>query len=158
MSAALAALDPTVRNQLLQHLINVKDPEKTEALKIGKDDQVRAAAKISSSDKVSGCFEFSDSEPTSYPELPKGQCLVACVDRWADVQVYAIYTLEQMKSMHQNLYTGRVLNIKWCVLEIPSSLESELWENSLSHSFHLKANDGYIKNIKIDGKEHKRKE
>ena len=119
-----SVLEPTVKYHLQQHLVNVHQG-KASALKIGTTEQLGVATKISSNQKVSQCFGW-DGAPCSYPKLPKRNYLVACVDRWLDIQVFAIYSLEQMNQMHGQRDSGCVKNITWCVLEISEELESDL--------------------------------
>ena len=118
-------LDPTVKYHLQQHLVNMYHQPKASALKIGTTEQLGVATKISSSEKVSQCFSW-DGTPRSYPELPKRNYLVACVDRWLDVQVFAIYSLEQMGQMQAQRGSGCVNHIDWRVLEISEEFETEL--------------------------------
>lgn len=118
-------MDATVRYALQQHLVHFHHKDKAPAFQIGTTEQLDTAVKISDSDTVSQCFGW-DGAPSDYPELPKRNYLVACVDRWADVQVYAIYNFKQMNQMYDQRRSGYVNRIDWKVLEIPEELESDL--------------------------------
>ncbi len=125
MASRASPLDARVKHHLQQHLVNSHHREKAPALKIGTTKQLSSAVKISDSEKVSQCFGW-DETPRAYPELPKRNYLVACVDRWLDVQVFAIYTLEQMNQMQVNRGSANVNRIDWKVLEISEEFESDL--------------------------------
>lgn len=119
-------LDPIVKFNLQLHLINMRHPENASVLKIGQTEQLAVATKISSSKQVSKCFWGR--EPEYYPELPKRNYLVVCVDRWLCVEVFAIYSLEQMKQMKakEDFDSGYIQSIDWRVLELPEELEADL--------------------------------
>jgi len=119
-------VNPHVKFQLQTHLINAQRPSQAHGLKVGTTEQLSGAVKIFSSESVDRCVSRQAGLPTCYPKLPKGQHLVALVDRLIDVQVYAIYSLDQMVEMDNQRHSPAVIRMDWKVLEIPQSVEAEL--------------------------------
>lgn len=119
-------LDPNVKANLLNVLFNIQDKEKASIKMIGTKDQLDTVVKLTSSEKVTSCFRQADQSPYKYPKLLERCCLVACVDRYIEVQVFAVYTLEHMKEMHAKKGSGAVRDMSWRILEIPEELASEL--------------------------------
>lgn len=122
-------LDPKVCYALQEHLMIVHHKSSKGILELGTLENVQTAAKISTSDEVSACFDQWTNDLKRYPMLPSKNYLVACVDRWAFVKVYGIYSFEQMKQMHEMRKSGGVRHIDWKVLEIPDEIEKSLLED-----------------------------
>ncbi|EFB42769.1 MULTISPECIES: hypothetical protein [Parachlamydia] len=124
------ALDPIVKCNLQQHFLNLRRQAKApDALIIGTAEQLGVANKISSSDKVAECFS-KDGTPRCYPNLPAGSHLVAFVERLlkvqVEVQVFVVYTLEQMIQMQKHANSGFVNRVYWRILEISKEVESDV--------------------------------
>ena len=123
-------LDSTVRANLLQHLINVGQPNSADPLELGKIQLLEGVTKISSNEQISRCFN-ANGKPLSYPQLPGGHYLVACVDQWIEVNVFAIYSIEQMREMQALRGSANVNGINWCILQIPEELALALLSDRL---------------------------
>ncbi|MGD0665456.1 MAG: hypothetical protein ABSA17_07030, partial [Rhabdochlamydiaceae bacterium] len=120
-------LDPNVKLNLINHLMHLEDAKKFPMMKLGSKDQLATAVKFTSCEKISRCFtrderSFRNEAPYKYPELPNRCCLVACLDRFLDVQVIAVYTLEQMKEVYAQKGSGGVSSFEWCILEVPEEI------------------------------------
>lgn len=133
----VSSITAPVRHQLRRHLHNAQHQENTDMLKIGTEKQLEAAIKISSSEEVSKCFDWLDGTPQAFPSLPKGCSLVACVNRWTDTDVFAVYNFAQMEQMQALRGTSKVQFIQWRVLEIPEELKSSLLK-------YVSLKDGHI--------------
>ncbi len=117
-------LDPLVKYNLQHHLVHNHHRDKAEPLRIGTIEQLKTVAKISKSEIVAACFDVFG-RPRSYPDLPKRSYLVACI-RWVDVQVFAVYSLEQMRHVEKLRNFSLCKRIEWRVLEISEEFESAL--------------------------------
>jgi hypothetical protein len=143
----LAGLDPAVNARLQEHLMNVHLHQAAPILELGTMKQLSlepeieeslqfqmelgAATKISQSEKVDLCFDRNEGAASSYPELPKRTYLVACMDDPMDKRVFAVYSLEQMRSLQTPSSPAHGKSIKWRVLEISEKTEDFLcWQAS----------------------------
>ncbi len=96
---------------LKQHLLHHQ--RKGDVIKIGSMNQLRSIVKIKRSDAVAFAMR---GETCKYPKLPKRNYLIACVDTGCDVEVWGVYTYEQMITLNGG-------NVYWGVLEIPIEIE-----------------------------------
>jgi hypothetical protein len=105
--------------RLQQHLINRQHPSYSTYLELGTIDELSATSQI------------LDVNPEllplkSYPALPKRGCLVACIESWEKVKVFAVYSFPQIK---QILTHYAVHPITWKILEISEEKEKDLLLN-----------------------------
>jgi hypothetical protein len=119
-----APLDPKIKALLQEHLKNTRQRTEASPLKMGTLKQLSEAVKVSSSAILTQCFW--QGTPYLYPSLPKHNYLVACVDLWFEVQVVAIYSLQQMKHLHTRQNYGLMQGIVWGILELSVDLEQTL--------------------------------
>lgn len=117
--------DPLVKYNLQAHLIYSYHRDQSSPIILGSTEQLETTMKIMKSDAINKCFGFMN-EIRDYPILPKNQYLVACVDRFIDIQVIAIYTLNQWKAIQQLKSSPMVVKMDWRVLEIPEDVEKFL--------------------------------
>ncbi len=125
LDRTVKSIDSRTKFHLQSHLINNRHRDKSSYLKLGTLEQLKTVAKISKSEKLNSCFDLSN-EPCSYPDLPKHSYLVACVDLWEDIQVVAVYSLNQMKIIQSNHAARQYTDVQWRVLELSKDVESAL--------------------------------
>jgi hypothetical protein len=144
-------IDPVIKFRLQKHLVNAQHPTETTPLKIGTLEKLTAAVRIVPSETVYKCFD-SSLNAREFPTLPKRTYLIACVQQLSNiksVQIYALYTLEQMVQMQSLERTSESTIIRWHVFEISEKLEKQLLVGvDLEEGMVVASMDSWTKKLK----------
>jgi len=129
-AAGCVERDPLVMAALFKHLNLIKGSSDSPMLEIGTEAQLSTIVKIIDSDDIRrAIFDDVTRRPKYWPILPKGQYLIACIDKWTKVNVVAVYAFDQIVAIEATRGGGAVRNLTWKAMEISEELAKEIAES-----------------------------